>query len=303
MKNDERLERALAELKQTTGLNLVLEAEELANAQKACKRIEDICAAYREKYDRSYFFKKLLYYDTSEYEINKKAEKLHIKPSGRRMLLLLKTVNPYDEALLTILKHMFPMQTGVILIPLSDKKIMFIKEIRERNIAEGYLQNYAQHVMDNLNAEALTSAKIVCGPIIENLREMHSAYSEMEMAMKVGELFHCERNIYIHDQTDVGLLVCELPKKSCIRFLNRVFKKEIPKTIEPEIISTANCFFNNNFNISETARQLHMHRNTLIYRLEQIEKNTGLDLRKFEEAMTFKIALMVLNYINVEKEV
>ena len=145
--------------------------------------------------------------------------------------------------------------------------------------------------------EALTSVQIAYSRIFYTLNDLANAFRETGLALKVGKLFAVGQNIFAYNKLGIGRLIYRLPKDLCHNFLSEVFGDEIPEHLDSELMTVIERFLQNNLNIAETARQLHMHRNTLIYRLEQIEKQTGLDLRHFEDAMTFKIAVMVLNYL------
>ena len=144
--------------------------------------------------------------------------------------------------------------------------------------------------------EALTSVQASCSLPIQHLSQLAEAFQKAALALKVGKLFNSEQNVFLYNRLGIGRLIYQLPISVCDDFLHEIFAEEIPNSLEPELSSTIDRFLQNNLNIAETARQLHMHRNTLIYRLEQIKKRTGLDLRNFEDAMTFKTAVMVMNY-------
>lgn len=286
------LTNVLKELKQIIGVELEIKGNALIDEEATRRQLECLCAAYREKYDKTHFLKSLLYEELSTYEINYQAEKLHIESNERRMLFLIEAQHEFDDIFMIVLKNMFPMQTGAYLIPISEYSVVLLHPAVHKK------EQIAHSIEDTLNAEALVSVKIASGPEISHLGEMKKSFEEAGLAMKAGKLFCPGKYIFLHDQIGVGQLICDLNLEVCQRFLSEIFRNNVPEYIEPEVISTINRFLENNFNIAETARQMHMHRNTLLYRLEQIESRTGLDLRRFEDAMTFKIALMVMNYIN-----
>lgn len=293
-----RLSAALNELKRTTGLDLDVKSGAYTDEEFVVNQLESLCTAYREKYDRNHFFHRLFFTEFPEYEINEWAAKLHITPYEKRNFFLLETQTPYEDTLTIVLRHMFPAQSGAYLIPVSETRLVLLQAVQAKNITKEFRLQTARSIRDTLSAEALVSVKIACGPMITHLRELGRAFADAENAITVGKLFYCQQSIFLHDHVGIGGLIYGLPIETCRHFLNKVFKNKVPESLDPEWISTTNCFLQNNFNIAETARQLHMHRNTLIYRLEQIEKRTGLDLRSFEDAMTFKIVLMVMNYVS-----
>lgn len=121
------------------------------------------------------------------------------------------------------------------------------------------------------------------------------------MALEVGKIFYMENDTVSYGNLGIGRLIYQLPISLCEMFLREVFGEDIPDDLDEETMVTIQKFFENNLNISETARQLYVHRNTLVYRLERIEKALGLDIRTFEDAMLFKIALMVISHMNYQK--
>ena len=132
---------------------------------------------------------------------------------------------------------------------------------------------------------------------LENIKDLARAYKEAQVAIEVGKVFDTEKNIISYENLGIGRLIYQLPTTLCEMFLQEVFKKGSIESLDRETLMTVLCFFENNLNVSETSRKLFVHRNTLVYRLEKIRKITGLDLREFEHAITFKVALMVRKYL------
>ena len=292
------LNTVLSDLKRITGLSFELNAKTPEEAEEAALQIHRLCAAYKEKYDKTHFFRNILYGSLSSYEINEQCSKLRIDPVETRLLFLLETKTSDSDTTMTILKHLFPSQTGSYLIPVSDTKLVLLYPY-----TEGYeLIQFSNSIIDTLNMEALTSVQIACSAPIHNLTRLSEAYHQADIALTIGRLFNSEQNVFIYNQLGIGRLIYQLPISVCDDFLHEIFTDEIPDSLEPELSATIERFLQNNLNIAETARQLHMHRNTLIYRLDQVKKRTGLDLRNFEDAMTFKTATMVMNYRNQKQK-
>lgn len=122
------------------------------------------------------------------------------------------------------------------------------------------------------------------------------------MALEVGRIFYVEKEIVAYRYLGIGRLIYQLPMSLCEMFIHEVFGEKIPDVFNEETATTIQKFFENNLNISETARQLYVHRNTLVYRLERLEKAIGLDIRRFDDAMTFKIAMMVISHMQYVKK-
>jgi carbohydrate diacid regulator len=159
----------------------------------------------------------------------------------------------------------------------------------------------AYTILDTLSTEALISVRISYSNTMDSLDELPQAYQSCCTALRIGRIFNSEQTVYPCDKLGIGQLICQLPVPLCENFLKEIFGENIPDALDDDVVHAVNAFFKNNLNIAETARQLHMHRNTFIYRLEQIQKNTGLDLRIFEDAIVYKIASMIISYLQTER--
>lgn len=154
---------------------------------------------------------------------------------------------------------------------------------------------------DMLNSEAMSAVHISYGTIVEQINQVSKSYKEAKMALDVGKIFYSEKDIIAYNTLGIGRLIYQLPVQLCEMFMKEVFGENLPDTFDDETLVTISKFFENNLNVSETARQLYVHRNTLVYRLEKLQRSTGLDIKVFDDALTFKIALMVVSYMNYMK--
>ena len=159
------------------------------------------------------------------------------------------------------------------------------------------LDKTANMILDMLNTEAMTKVRVAYGTVINDIKEVSRSYKEAKMALEVGKIFYADKNVVPYNNLGIGRLIYQLPIPLCEMFMTEVFGENLPDTFDEETLTTINKFFENNLNVSETSRQLYVHRNTLVYRLEKLEKSTGLDIRKFDDALTFKIAMMVVSYM------
>ena len=304
MANTSELEKGLNELKRLTGITLALTAEDSEQEQMALEQIRCLCLAYREKYNKNDFLMGLMTGGVPSYDVQQRAARLHIAPEENRILFLIEMKEP-DEIVGEILKNLFPSQTKAYIVPVSKERLAVLYPFHETKDSKDSADEYARHlahaIVDTLNAEALAHVQVSFSQMIPSLLELSVAFREASLALKVGKLFYPEQTVFPYNKLGIGRLIYQLPASLCESFLQEVFLDEIPDKLDDETLLTINRFLQNNLNIAETSRQLHMHRNTLIYRLEQIEKRTGLDLRQFEDAMTFKIATMVMNYLHAEK--
>ena len=295
----QELTKALAELKRITGVSMDVNADSPEAAEQAVAQIRCLCTAYKEKYNKTDFLQGLMTGGIPAYDITERAARLHITPDDRRVLFLLECRH-IDETVTEILKNMFPAQTKTYLVPVAENTLALLRPLRSGE-TEADSRRIARTIVDTLSTEALIRVQLSYSFVITNLTELPEAFRETSLALKVGKLFYSEQTVFPYNELGIGRLIYQLPVSLCENFLKEIFGSDVPESFDDETLGTINRFFQNNLNIAETSRQLHMHRNTLIYRLEQIEKRTGLDVWLFEDAMTFKIAIMVLNYLQSER--
>lgn len=296
------LNRALSELSQITGISMDIRIASEEDMEQATEQIRYLCSAYKEKYNRNYFLQNLMKEGTPEYDVHARASRLHIRPDVPRILFLLETKNHMEEIVPEVLKQLFPFHEKVFLVPVNDYQLTVLYPVKE-SISTEDIHQIACTIVDTLNTEALAHVQLAYSDIFNSLTELSAAYQQVSLALKVGKLFYSEQTIFPHNRLGIGRLIHQLPKTLCEDFLAEIFGSRQPEYFDTETLLAVDKFFQNNLNIAETSRQLHMHRNTLIYRLDQIEKKTGLDLRQFEDAMTFKITIMIMNYLQAERNI
>ena len=194
------------------------------------------------------------------------------------------------------LRTLFSSKGKDFITAVDEKNIIIVKELKEN---EGYsdIEKTANVILDMLNTEAMANVHVAYGTIISEIKEMSKSYKEAKMALEVGKIFNSEKNIAAYNNLGIGRLIYQLPLPLCKMFIREIFDGKSPDDFDEETLSTINKFFENSLNVSETSRQLYIHRNTLVYRLDKLQKSTGLDIRVFEDAITFKIALMVVRYM------
>lgn len=294
------LQAALKELNRITGLSLEISAAASDEEKAVLNQIRSLSAAYKEKYNKTHFLQSLMTDPVPAYDVRDRASRLRIDPDERRVLFYLETRGSLDDTILEILKNLFPSQTKTYLVQMSEHTLVILRPLKASETEE-HIPQIARSLVDTLNTEALTHVQLAYSAVMETLLDLSSAFKETGLALKVGKLFYSEQTVFPYNRLGVGRLIYQLPVSVCESFLDEIFGSDVPSYIDDETNVAVDRFLQNNLNIAETARQLHMHRNTLIYRLDQIEKRTGLDVRRFEDAMTFKIAAMVINYLQTER--
>ena len=267
----------------------------------AVREIQNLIIAYKERFDKNNFIQNLLLDNLLLVDIYNRAKKLHIDVEARRIVFIIETKYEKDNLAMETIKSLFAMKTKDFITAVDEKNIILVKELKEN---EDYpeMEETAKVMMDMLNTEAMSSVRISYGTIVNEIKQVSKSYKEAKMALDVGKIFYTEKNIIAYNTLGIGRLIYQLPIPLCKMFMQEIFGEHMPDTFDEETLMTINKFFDNNLNVSETSRQLYVHRNTLVYRLEKLQKSTGLDIRVFDDALTFKIALMVVNYMKYMEE-
>ena len=259
-------------------------------------QIQNLIVAYRERYDKDSFIKNLLLDNLLLVDIYNRAKKLHIETDARRVVFILETSEGKDYSTLESVKSVFAGKSGDFITAVDEKSIIVIKELEENDGAQE-LEQIAQSILNALDRDPEDDMHVAYGTIINELREVSRSYKEARMALDVGKIFFGDQDVIAYSSLGIGRLIYQLPIPLCKMFIKEIFGNRSPDDFDEETIVTINKFFENSLNVSETSRQLYIHRNTLVYRLDKLQKSTGLDLRVFEDAITFKIALMVVQYM------
>ena len=265
-------------------------------AKIAVSQIQNLIIAYKERFDRNNFFQNLILDNLLLVDIYNRAQKLHVEVEAPRIVYLVETRMEKDNGATVMLKSLFSSQNGDYITAVDEKNIILIKAVEKDESPEA-LEQTANMIVDMMNSEAMMKVRVSYGTVVRELREVSKSYKEAMMAMDVGRIFYAEKNVIAYSTLGIGRLIYQLPVNLCRIFIEEIFGGNQVYDIDDETLTTINKFFENNLNVSETSRQLFIHRNTLVYRIEKLQKATGLDIRTFEDAMTFKIAMMVVNYM------
>jgi len=299
-----QLQKVLKELERVSGLPVSLAiSKDEEEAKEQLASLKQLLSAYKEKYNSKDFLLGLMRGRIPSFDCNKRAQLLHIDPNLERILFLLNITSDetaFEDAQ-AVLKNMLPSKEKAYAIPVSDGQIALLMPAKELEEAESK-QRFCESIIDTMNMEALVSVHIAYSDPFQSLLALPNIYRESNVALKVGMLFHPEARRYPSNRLGIGRLIASLPIPVCNAYTKEVFGDDFDGRIDEEIVYLFSVYLKNNLNITETARVLHMHRNTLLLRLEKLERATGLNLRNVEDALTFQIALMVIRYENIEKE-
>lgn len=259
-------------------------------------QLQNLIIAYKERFDRNNFFQNLLLDNLLLVDIYNRAKKLHIEVSVPRAVFLVETHLEKDGMGMELLRGMFSSHTGDYITAVDESSVILIKSM-ETDYTSDALMEVAETIVAMMNAEAMLNVKVSFGTVVQELKDVSKSYKEAKMALDVGKIFYAEKRTIAYSTLGIGRLIYQLPVNLCKIFIDEIFGDNVPYDLDDETLTTINKFFENNLNVSETSRQLFVHRNTLVYRIEKLQKSMGLDLRNFDDALTFKIALMVVNYM------
>ena len=259
--------------------------------------LSNIKNLYDEKYDKGSFIKNIILDNILPSDIYIKSKELHFNTEETRIVFLIKFFGKTDMMPFEMLQNMFPDKSKDYVISVGEHDIVLVKDIKPDTETRD-VEKIATNIADTLSTEFYTKVSIGISSTVDNIKDLARAYKEAQVALDVGKVFETEKNIVSYENLGIGRLIYQLPTTLCEMFLQEVFKKGSLESLDRETLMTIQCFFENNLNVSETSRKLFVHRNTLVYRLEKIRRLTGLDLREFEHAITFKVALMVRKYLN-----
>ena len=226
-----------------------------------------------------------------------RAKKLHISEQAYRIVYVIGTTSEKDDTSMEILRNMFNDNPDDFITAVDEKSIIYVQQLENGQDYE-VVNETANLISDMLSSEAMSSARVAYGTIVPDIQQVSRSYKEARMALNVGKIFYPQQRIHAYNALGIGRLIYQLPENLCEMFISEVFTDMKPDDFDEETLLTINKFFENNLNVSETARQMFVHRNTLVYRLEKLQKASGLDIRNFEDALTFRIALMVTNYMH-----
>jgi len=259
--------------------------------------LSNIKQYYDEKYDRNNFIKNVILDNVLPGDIVIKARELHFNAEISRAVFLIRIISANDISAYDVIQNLFPDKNKDFVFNITESDIVLVKELKSA-VDSKDLEKLARSIADTLSSEFYTRVNVGIGTAVVGVKDLARSFKEAQMALEVGKVFDTDKVIVSYDNLGIARLIYHLPTTLCETFLHEVFKVGSIESLDHETLFTIQKFFENNLNVSETSRKLFVHRNTLVYRLEKIKKLTGLDLREFDHAIIFKIALMVKKYLS-----
>lgn len=262
----------------------------------AAFQIQNLLIAYKERFDKDNFIKNLLLDNLLLIDIYSRSKKLHIQTEVKRVVYMVETENARENNTLEIVRTHFVGDNRDFVTAVEESNVIIVKDLSDGDLQKD-IEKTARILEAHLEKEGYSGILISYGTVIQEIKEVSRSYKEAKMAMDVGKIFFDDRSIIAYNKLGIGRLIYQLPIPLCKIFIREIFDNKNPDDFDNETLATIAKFFENSLNVSETSRQLFIHRNTLVYRLDKLQKNTGLDLRVFEDAITFRMALMVVKYM------
>jgi carbohydrate diacid regulator len=258
-------------------------------------QIQNLLVAYKERFDKDNFIKNLLLDNLLLVDIYSRAKKLHIQADVRRVVMIVETDSTKDCNVLEVVRSGNTNSRDFI-TAVDENNVIVVRDLSEGD-SPAEIDRGATGLESFLVKEGMKNVRVAYGTVVKEIKDVSRSYKEARMALDVGKIFFSDRNVVAYSELGIGRLIYQLPIPLCRMFIREIFGGKSPDDFDEETLTTINKFFENSLNVSETSRQLFIHRNTLVYRLDKLQKATGLDLRVFEDAITFKIALMVVKYM------
>ena len=267
----------------------------------AAFQLKGLMSAFKERYDKDSFMKNLLLDNLLLVDIYSRAKKLHIVSDAQRVVLIVETGQERDRNVLEVVQEFIGTTTMDFVTAVDEYNVVVVKDLTDGSRIRD-IEKTANAIDAHLRKMGITGVRIAYGTVVGEIKEVSRSYKEAKMALDVSRIFFEDRTVIAYNELGIGRLIYQLPIPLCKMFIREIFKGKNPEEFDQETLATINKFFENSLNVSETSRQLFIHRNTLVYRLDKLQKSTGLDLRVFEDAITFKIALMVVKYMKYMKQ-
>ena len=258
-------------------------------------QIQNLLVAYKERFDKDNFIKNLLLDNLLLVDIYSRAKKLHIQADVRRVVMIVETDSTKDCNVLEVVRSGNTNSRDFI-TAVDENNVIVVRDLSEGD-SPAEIDRGATGLESFLVKKGMKNVRVAYGTVVKEIKDVSRSYKEARMALDVGKIFFSDRNVVAYSELGIGRLIYQLPIPLCRMFIREIFGGKSPDDFDEETLTTINKFFENSLNVSETSRQLFIHRNTLVYRLDKLQKATGLDLRVFEDAITFKIALMVVKYM------
>ncbi len=295
MNASDNLQQSILQLRQLTGLPIELREQDIRDPEEAVQKIRRLCMTLRDTDHQEHVILRWLTGEIPDDEFYQYAARTHLDSGGIRTLYLIRFGKKLYPEITLVLRSMFP-DSRTWILPFDQTQILLACHFQAHE--HPFAEETAYKILDLMNTELMEQVCISFSGTVHSSQELTSSCRQCILAMKVGSIFYPDRTIYAYNELGIGQLLYDSPEETLREYvrshIGERFLTQASPAFNTENQNTANCFFSNDMNIAQTAKQLHVHRNTLLYRLEQIENETGLDIRRFDQAVTYRICSLIL---------
>ena len=292
-----QVDELLEELAQSTGIQFEI-AENKNSDEATAKTLSKLVRRFKGDSSRGYFFQQFLLGELTSEEVLRKRKSLRLERNAPWVLFLVHFKQPYEEYVVKMLSSLFSAASDYV-VEIDPVHIALIRQTR-LILSDEKLSEIAVSIVDLLSTEAMLSVHVAYDRVCKEFGLLKQAFTNCQMALKIGTLFHSSSNVIGYHDLGIGKLVYSLPKDICREYLEDHLNGFDFATLDRETQNTISVFFGSGLSIAETARSLYIHRNTLVYRLDKFEKQSGLDIRHFEDAVTCQIAMLMTEYLRMD---
>ncbi len=276
----------LEQLNTETGLHLEITEGEVDDDTSL--RLRELLLSVKDHTRRDLFWQNLLLGQMSREEILLLSHRLHIDMSARWVLFLVAFLQDMGEMGQSVL--MTYVGSRDKLVKLDDRHAVIIKKEGKKPLD---IRQIAENLSDTLQAEAMVMVKVIYDRPVSDLNALPESLKHCEAALRISGLLYGESRVVSYDELSFEKLLFSVPKETAEEFLRERAPDFDVTMLDNEMMSTITTLFRNELNLGDTAKELFIHRNTLVYRLEKFEKQTGLDLKRFDDAVVCRVALIL----------
>ena len=294
MNFEDKKEKLLEQLSKASGIKFEIADSELSD-EETVNKLKEMVVRFNVLDSKSSFYRAFLTRELSYSDAAGYIHRFHIDENAIRMVFYLESQIDYSKEAVSLLKSLLP-DSQDALVQIDTKHIAVIVHFDTLPTDEDILQ-YCNEFLDMLESEAFLSFKVSYDLPINKFTELPNSYKDIVLAMHIGNIFRSSDHVYSYSTMGLGRLLYNIPEEEVETYLNNHINIDILAQLDVETLNLLEAFFDNDLSLAETSRKMFIHRNTLIYRLDKFADLTGYDVRKFSDAITVKLSLMLYNYI------
>lgn len=238
------------------------------------------------------FYQELFVGELHEYAAQRTAAMLQLDMTrqGRILYLQLNETAQYESARELLCSVLESKDGQNICVPMGKGAFAIVYDIEKEDDAKEFSFAIVQSIQEELTCEALVGM----GDVFSELKEIKASYQHARTALQAGKQLLGGQVFYAYEGLGIARAIWEMTPIQCEQFLAEALTPEAERELQnKEMLESIDVFFQCNLNISVAARELYVHRNTLVYRIEKFNKASGYNLSDFRDAALVQFVLMV----------